>query len=311
MTAVADVDQANPPDTPGGTYVDERAAFAVWLAGRRLAAETKPGYAERVDKYLRWLAGYAPQADPLSTAEGRDWAVRDHRAYLLTVAKAPPGTVATTMTAIAVFYDSLGLAGVKAGRPELPKRAPRALAPAEQRRMLRAAETCGSVRDRALVELLYATAIRVGELAKLDVDDVPITARTGVVHIRAGKGREDGKPRDVPITVAARASLRTWLEDRRRWPGADTPALWLSYRGTRMSTRALRSIVNRVGADTGVDVSPHVLRHTAATRWLRNGVDLVTVAELLGHAFVDTTRMYTRPTAEEIAAAVDVGAIDY
>jgi integrase/recombinase XerC len=298
-------------EVPGGAHVDELAAFVLWLHPRQLASTTKAGYAERVDKYLRWLTAYAPQADPLTTPHGRDWAVRDYRAHMLTVAKHTPGTVATTLAAVAVFYNSVGLGGVVVERPELARRAPRALSPAEQRRLLREAEHCGSTRDRAIIEVLHSTGIRVGELSDLDVDDVPITARTGGVHVRAGKGRHGGKPRYVPLTAVGRPVVRAWLDERPSHAGASSPALWLSYRGTRLTTRAIRLIVERIATAAGVDANPHTLRHTAATRWLRNGVDLVTVAELLGHAFVDTTRIYTRPTAEEIAAAVERGAIDY
>jgi integrase/recombinase XerC len=78
-----------------------------------------------------------------------------------------------------------------------------------------------------------------------------------------------------------------------------------------MTTRSLRTVVTNLAATTGLELSPHTLRHTAATRWLRAGVDLVTVAELLGHALVETTRIYTRPDPEHLTAAVEAGRVDY
>jgi site-specific recombinase XerD len=118
-------------------------------------------------------------------------------------------------------------------------------------------------------------------------------SQAGPLHVRAGKGRDGGKPRDVPLTIDARAAVRAWLPVRaellERLAATGRPvtpdaerALWTSPRGTRMTARALRSVVNRIGAAAGVDVAPHVLRHSAATRWLRSGVDIEQVAELLG-----------------------------
>lgn len=304
---------ARPPVSgrgPGGAYGEVFARFAAWLDSRRLAPATKRGYAERVDKYLRWLSQYEAQADPVTQGCGRDWAVRDYRRYLLTVAKATPATVTTTLTAVAALYEALGLPGIDVPRSTSTRHAPAALGEGQQRRLLRAAETRGA-RDRAVVALLHATGLRVAEAAALDMDDVPLTARTGAVQVRAGKGTHGGRPRSVPLAADARAALRAWLDQRAHWPGAGTPALWLTRRGGRVSARSLRTIVDQTAAAAGIDACPHTLRHTAATRWIRAGVDLVTVAELLGHASLDTTRVYTLPSADDLAAAVEAGQIPY
>lgn len=239
--------------------------------------------------------------------------MRDYRSWLLTVAKSTPATVATTLTALQAFYDHLGLPGrLDVDRPAPAKRAPKALDAAGQRTLLRAGEACGSVRDRAVLLVLYATGIRVAELADLDVDDVPLTARTGVVIVRAGKGADGGKYREVPLAADARSAVKTWLDERAGWPGAgSTPALFPNRRGGRLTTRALRAIIDRLAAAAEVDASPHTLRHTAATRWLRAGVDIVTVAELLGHAWLDTTRRYTQPSTDQLHAAVEAGHVGY
>ena len=149
----------------------------------------------------------------------------------------------------------------------------------------RAARRTGSTRDRALLTLPYGTGLRLAEAAALDVDDVPTTERTGAVHVRAGQGE---RPRTVPLPADARSLLRRWLTERANHPAAQRgePALWLGRRG-RLSARQLQRIVAELGADARlVDVSAHTLRHTAATRWLRAGVDVVVVvvAGLLGHA---------------------------
>jgi hypothetical protein len=147
----------------------------------------------------------------------------------------------------------------------------------------RAARRTGSTRDRALLTLPYGTGLRLAEATALDVDDVPTTERTGAVHVRAGQGE---RPRTVPLPADARSLLRRWLTERANHPAAQRgePALWLGRRG-RLSARQLQRIVAELGADARlVDVSAHTLRHTAATRWLRAGVDVVVVAGLLGHA---------------------------
>lgn len=88
--------------------------------------------------------------------------------------------------------------------------------------MLRAGEACGSARDRAVLLVLYATEVRVAELAALDIDDVPLTARTGVVIVRAGKGADGGAYREVPLATDARTAVRAWLDDRAGWPAASS-----------------------------------------------------------------------------------------
>src|SRR5207244_1744796 len=109
-----------------------------------------------------------------------------------------------------------------------------------------------------------------------------------------------------------KAALQGWLEERRRWPGADAiPAVVLNSRGGRLSDRSVRSIIGRFGELAGLDddplypFGPHVLRHTFGTQLVRAGFDLVTGAELMGHARLETTRIYTRPTRAHRERALD------
>jgi site-specific recombinase XerD len=120
---------------------------------------------------------------------------------------------------------------------------------------------------------------------------VPTTERTGAVYVRAGKGE---RPRTVPLPVDARTQLRRWLEERARHPAArlGEPALWRGRRG-RLSPRQLQRIVTDLGAAAGLEVTAHTLRHTAATRWLRAGVDVVVVAGLVEAGAVDYLRPLT------------------
>lgn len=154
------------------------------------------------------------------------------------------------------------------------------------------------VRDRLLVELLYATGIRVSELTGLDIDDVDRGRR--VVRV-FGKG---AKERTVPYGLAAERALDTWLSGPRAVlarPGSG-PALLLGARGGRIDPRTVRTVVHeRVGGVPGApDIGPHGLRHSAATHLLDGGADLRTVQELLGHASLATTQIYTHVSVERL-----------
>jgi integrase/recombinase XerC len=155
-------------------------------------------------------------------------------------------------------------------------------------------------RDKLILELLYATAIRVGELVRLDLDDVDRDRRLIRVF---GKG---GKERSVPYGVPAERALQAWL-DRGRPEFAvagSGPALLLGQRGRRIDPRTVRRLVHdRLAAVEGApDLGPHGLRHTAATHLLEGGADLRTVQELLGHASLATTQIYTHVSVERLRA---------
>lgn len=154
-----------------------------------------------------------------------------------------------------------------------------------------------SARDRAMVELLYASGLRVSELAGCDVDDVDLAS--GVVRVM-GKG---GKERVVPFGRPARQALVAWAAYR---PTLATPgsgaALFLGRRGRRVDPRQVREVVHRLlrQVDGAPDLAPHGLRHSAATHLLEGGADLRTVQELLGHASLATTQIYTHVSAERL-----------
>ncbi|HET9021606.1 MAG TPA: tyrosine recombinase XerC [Ornithinibacter sp.] len=154
------------------------------------------------------------------------------------------------------------------------------------------------LRDRAAVELLYATGVRVGELVGLDVDDVDLTV--DVVHV-VGKGN---KERRVPFGVPARRAVLEWLErGRPRLAGPDSgPALFLGRRGRRADQRQIRAVVHALLAHVpdATDLGPHGLRHSAATHLLEGGADLRMVQELLGHASLATTQLYTHVSVDRL-----------
>lgn len=157
-----------------------------------------------------------------------------------------------------------------------------------------------TTRDRLVMEMLYATGVRVSELVGLDVDDVDRHRR--VIRV-LGKGN---KERTVPYGIAAEHALADWLRIGRpafAVPGSGA-ALLLGARGGRLDPRAARAIVHRcIGAVPGApDIGPHGLRHSAATHLLDGGADLRTVQELLGHASLATTQIYTHVSVERLRA---------
>lgn len=160
-----------------------------------------------------------------------------------------------------------------------------------------------ALRDRLVVEMLYATGIRVSELCGLDIDDVDTGRR--VLRV-LGKGN---KQRTVPFGEPASVALTTWLtEGRPALATADSgPALLLGARGRRLDPRQARTVVHQtVSAVEGApDVGPHGLRHSAATHLLEGGADLRIVQELLGHTSLATTQLYTHVTVERLRAVHD------
>ena len=170
-----------------------------------------------------------------------------------------------------------------------------------------ATDTVLGLRDRALLEVLYGTGVRISEAVGLDVDEVarlvtlePDAPTPGLRVL--GKGR---KERIVPLGSYARAALDAYLvrarpELARRGPG--TPALFLNARGGRLSRQSAWTILRTVAEQAGItaDVSPHTLRHCFATHLLDGGADVRVVQELLGHASVTTTQIYTLVTVDHL-----------
>lgn len=154
-------------------------------------------------------------------------------------------------------------------------------------------------RDRAILEFLYATGARVSEAVGLDLEDVDLDSGTAIV---TGKG---DKQRLVPLGGFAIRAIEAYLPDRLgfRVSGRDSGALFLNTRGGRLTRQGLWGIVRKNAARTGIpadSVSPHVLRHSAATHMVERGADLRSVQQLLGHATITTTQVYTRVTPQHL-----------
>ncbi len=284
-------------------------------AQRRLAALTVDAYRRDLAK-LAELAGATPP-DKLVGADLRRFVAKLHGAGL------GGATLARTLSAWRGFYRWLGAQGLVGANPAVgirapkrPRRLPKALAP-DQAVQLAAHDTDGSplaLRDRAMVELLYSSGLRLAELVSLDWRCFPAQGRqpaskswidldSNEVTV-TGKG---GKTRAVPIGAAAAQALRDWLAARATLPRADERALFISARGARIAPRSVQSrlalLARRLGL--GVHVHPHVLRHSMASHVLQSSGDLRAVQELLGHANIATTQIYTKLDWQHLAKTYD------
>lgn len=297
-----------PVDLPA-PFAKAHDAYTAALVGAPLAAQTRRTYASKARQYLAWLASADLDGDPLGSPDGRDWAVRDYRTHLQAVLKRTPATVNNALAAVDDFYLRSGLGPANAVRVDLPTTAPRALGTRAQTRYLRAVHASPSPRDQALALMPFYAGTRISEIVGLDLDDVRLSARKGNLRIY-GKGE---RVREVPVHPQLRIALTGWLDERPDWLGAqDSPALFLNQRGQRLSVRGAHDIITGIstGAALEDDITTHVLRHTFATTLVRGGTDLVTVSELLGHARLETTRGYTRPSHEDRARALDLLLVD-
>ena len=287
------------PVTLPGEYEDIVTAYAAHLARSPLRGQTPRTYLSAVRVYLAWLAGGDHDGKPLDDAAARDWAMRDYRTHLVTVLKRSPATVNKAMAALDDFYAWRGLGKGSVKRQELAARAPRALSPRAMTRYLRAVEACTSARDRAIALLPFYAGLRVSEVAGLDVDDVVMTARKGTLRV-VGKGE---KPRTVPVHAKLREALTAWLAAR---PATGEKALFVSRLGSRPTAEAVNDVIAGITRAAGLDehVTVHVLRHCFGTNLVRDGVDLVIVSQLMGHARLETTRRYSAPSADDLERAV-------
>ena len=238
----------------------------------------------------------------------RSWLARQQTSGLSRTTLARRATAARVFTAWLTRTGRVPTdVGASLGSPRSRRPLPAVLRADEAAELVRAAAVQADdgsptgLRDVAMLELLYATGIRVGELVGLDVDDVDL--ERDLVRV-LGKGR---KERSVPFGRPARRAVETWLTTGRPalLVAGSAGALFLGTRGGRIDQRAVRTMVHRRIADVpgAPDIGPHGLRHTAATHLLEGGADLRSVQELLGHASLATTQLYTHVTTDRLRAA--------
>lgn len=276
---------------------------------RGLAANSLAAYRRDLERYLAFLDGVAVTSP--------DEVTRQHvSAFLSAVRTGEDGgrplsasSAARAVVTVRGLHKFLLAEAVTSQNPAVdvhpptpPRRLPKAITVSQVERLLAACAspgTPGALRDRALLEVLYGSGARISEAVGLDVDDVDLDER--LVRLE-GKG---SKQRIVPLGSYASAALQAYLVRARPGfaaAGRGTPALFLNTRGGRLSRQSAWAVLQAAAqrARLGAAVSPHTLRHSFATHLLEGGADVRVVQELLGHASVTTTQIYTKVTADTL-----------
>jgi integrase/recombinase XerC len=280
--------------------------FLAALEGERgVSMHTLTGYGRDLRHFARFLSGERITSWSAVTPQvARRYVAGLDRRYARS-------STARRLSALRTFFKYLYREGqvsrnplVLVGTPKQPRRLPKYLTPQEIAAVLASPDIATPIglRDRALLEVLYATGLRVGELTSLRGRDLPSNDEIRVM----GKGRRE---RIVLLTSAAEDALRRYVEEGRpslaRNPRVD--AVFLNARGGSLSDRGVRVIVDRHirKVASGRRLSPHALRHTFATHLLDGGADLRSVQELLGHASVATTQIYTHVSRDWLKRVYD------
>lgn len=291
---------------------DDLAAFRAYLlAERQYSRATVDGYAQDLARLAR-LAGNRPP-ESLSSADIRVFAARLNQAGL------KPRSIARALSAWRGFFEwgmrrrgfaSNPAADVRA--PKIRRGLPKALSVDDAGRLFDAVGASDAAAqalcDRAMFELLYSSGLRLAELVGLDL--APRQGSAGWVDIAAGEATvtgKGGKTRSVPVGAKAVAALDAWLASRATVADPEEVALFVSTRGRRISPRMVQTRLSRFALASGVPthVHPHVLRHSFASHLLQSSGDLRAVQELLGHANISTTQVYTHLDFQQLAKVYD------
>ncbi len=295
----------NESNIPGQREIDD---FLLWLRVERGRSDsTVHSYKRDLVKYVRWLAGQGEKI----TSVGEPTII----VYLrqLQSSGLAVSTVARAMVAVRSFHRFLALENIRADDPskyvELP-RVPRGLPkPISEREVSELLSLVDGIepparRDKAILEILYGTGARISEVVSLSISDLDLSENLLKV---LGKGN---KERIVPLGRYAERALVDWLSpegrgmfEPERWASRDdSEALFLNRRGRRLSRQGGWGIVKKYGSKLGLGarLSPHTLRHSCATHMLEHGADIRTVQELLGHASISTTQIYTKVSRDQL-----------
>ena len=282
-----------------------RARFGAYLGTeRRLSVHTAAGYLREIDALIGWCAGNGvPTWETLDAQHLRLFAARSHAGGLA------PRSVQRRLSAVRTFLRFLRRERVIAGDPTAEVRAPKVRRrlpdTLDVDQMARLLEIPGddvlAVRDRAIMELFYSSGLRLAELVSLELPALDLADRTVRV---LGKGN---KARILPVGRKAIAALQAWLAVRGELARAGETALFLGRNGRRVGQRAVQARVARWARLQGLPVSvhPHLFRHSFASHLLESSQDLRGVQELLGHADIATTQIYTHLDFQHLARIYD------
>lgn len=300
--------QANPK--AGERWLSE---FTTSLVKADASPRTIAGYRLDLALFVRWLKEKAPSKDPLKTLTPID--VAAYRHHLVQVQRLKATTINRRLQALRRFCRWARRRGLIEEDPSedvqsirtAPRRQPQGLKDTEVYALLRAAGQSMrglAKRNYALVQLMLQAGLRVSEVRALSRADIVLHDRSGLIRVRLGKGRRE---REVPLNATARRAIAAYLKSREHVKSDD--ALFESERGTALSIRSIEAVVSELARRARIDrirVSAHTLRHTFALGYLRhNPGKLVDLANLLGHESLDTTAVYTQPSLEDLADALE------
>jgi integrase/recombinase XerC len=296
---------------------DHLKAFLQYLKlNRHVSPHTVRAYETDVTQYLAFIA--ADTGKKMSELGPGDLDMTTVRAHIVELNKAGKAraSVARKLSGLRTFIKYLRREEIidhdpaaMAVAPTRDQTIPVHLAEPEIERLIETPDTGNPLgrRDRAMLELFYASGLRLSELVAIDLEDLNLGDR--MVRVM-GKG---GKQRIVPFNQSAAAAIRSWMKDRAailagREPGpgrkrhAPADPLFINYRGTRLTGRSVDRLLRRYVAQcsTRLGISPHALRHSFATHLLQRGADLRAIQELLGHARLSTTQRYTHVNAAQL-----------
>jgi integrase/recombinase XerC len=292
-------------------------AFETYLRSQKDSSpHTVRGYLSDLGQFATWFQ--QTNGERLSPKVVTRTDLRQYRQFMLTVKNLSANTINRRLAAITVYLRWAVDQGVINQNPadrikgvKQQQTAPKWLSKSEESALVRQAEKerqaadtesaqRQSVRNWALVVFLLHTGLRASEVCSLRLEDLEINTRSGSVQV-VGKG---AKQRTVPLNKEAREAINQWLDAR---PDCDHATVFVGQRLTPFSTSALRRVISELSYQAKLeDVSPHTLRHTFGKRLVDSGVSLEKVAALMGHANLNTTKIYTTPSQRDLENAVKV-----